>query len=70
MSYVDGKARNERQDKFTQLEHRKDRNIEIVGEWMDQAIILHTNTADAAEKAEVSALRQALIDGLKVKLGI
>jgi len=38
--------------------------------WLDRGIALHGNTSDAGEKAEIIALRDALIAELRVILGV
>jgi len=70
MGYVNRSEEGNRDADYSQLDHRKDRLIEEVGNWVNRATTLHGSTTDAAEKTEVLDMRQALIDGMKVKLGI
>ena len=70
MSYENRKEQSERDGKFNQLKHQSNNLIERVGEWAAEATILHTNSPSGPEKADVLAMRQTLIDGVKAKLGI
>lgn len=64
MSYADDKALNDRLDVFTQLSSRSPTITSHVQTWINDATAAHSAEPDAAKKAEIVALRDALIASL------
>ena len=70
MSYLSRQEQEVRDERFAELEVLKTRLVGKVSLWVDDAVALHASTTDVAEKAEVIALRDAMIAELRAVLGI
>jgi len=70
MSYEDRIVQNENDDQYRTLKNSATAVGSRVENWMNGATTLHTATNDPAEKAEIVALRDALVANLRTILGV
>lgn len=69
MSYAARKTQIDKDERYDNLVVRRDQLVANTQKWMNDATNLHTDS-DAAEKADVVALRDAMVASLRSILGV
>lgn len=70
MSYSTDVSRNDNIAEYVSLEKEKSRLEQQVQAWVDRATALHTASADTNDKADVIAMRDAMVLSLRTSLGV
>ncbi len=70
MSYEVRITQDQFDNRYRNLKNRAASVESRVSTWIDEATGLHGDTVDAAEKAEIIALRDSLVANLRTILGV
>ena len=69
-SYEERQAEAARDDRYGTLESKKTKLEEALQSWVNEATLLHSDSPLAEEKADILALRSAMIANMRTILGI